>query len=78
VTRAVVDRIGLEQGVFVGLLVFGTGLVYLLALTARWVTTGFASLPSPALDVVALTATVLGLQVVFSSFFLSAVGDDAF
>jgi hypothetical protein len=78
VTRAVVDRIGLEQGVFVGLLVFGAGLVYLLALTARWVTTGFASLPSPALDVVALTATVLGLQVVFSSFFLSAVGDDAF
>lgn len=78
VTRAVIDRVNLEHGVFVGLLVFGAGFVYLLQLGVQWATSGFASLPSPALDVVALSATVLGLQLVFSSFFLSAVGDDAF
>ena len=77
-TRAVVDRVDLERGALAGLIVFGAGVAYLLALTVRWASSGFGSLPSPALDVVALTATVLGLQVVFSSFFLSAVGDDAF
>jgi len=77
-TRAVVERIRLERGTLAGLFVFGAGAAYLLALTVRWVNSGFASLPSPALDVVALVATVLGLQVVFSAFFLSALGDDAF
>jgi glycosyltransferase involved in cell wall biosynthesis len=75
-TRAVVERVGLEQGALAGLFVFAAGAAYLLALTVRWVNWGFASLPPPALDVVALGATVLGLQVVFSAFFLSAVGDD--
>jgi hypothetical protein len=77
-TRAVVERVGLERGALAGLLVFGAGAAYLLVLTARWVSSGFVAPPSPALDVVALAATVLGLQVVFSSFFLSTVGDDAF
>jgi hypothetical protein len=77
-TRAVVERVGLERGALAGLLVFGAGAAYLLVLTARWVSSGFVAPPSPAVDVVALAATVLGLQVVFSSFFLSTVGDDAF
>jgi len=78
VTRAVVERVGLEHGMLAGLLLSGAGVAYLIALTVRWTSSGFGSLPSPALDVVAMAATVLGLQVVFSSFFLSAVGDEAF
>jgi hypothetical protein len=78
VTRAVVERVGLEHGMLAGLLLSGAGVAYLIALTVRWASSGFGSLPSPALDVVAMAATVLGLQVVFSSFFLSAVGDEAF
>jgi hypothetical protein len=77
-TQVVVERVGLEQGALGGAFVFALGVAYVLSLTVRWVSSGFGSLPSPALDVVALTATVLGLQIVFSSFFLSAVGDDAF
>ena len=77
-TRLTIERVGLERGVLAGLSVFGAGVAYLLVLVARWMRSGFGPLPSPALDVVALAATVLGIQIVFSSFFLSAVGDDVF
>jgi len=77
-TQGVIERVGLDQGALAGGLVFAAGIAYLLSLVVSWVSSGFGSLPSPALDVVAMTATVLGLQIVFSSFFLSAIGDDAF
>jgi hypothetical protein len=77
-TQGVIERVGLEQGALAGALVFAAGIAYLLSLVVSWVSPGFGSLPSPALDVVAMTATVLGLQIVFSSFFLSGIGDDAF
>ena len=77
-TRAVVERVDLKKGVLAGLFVFIVGAVYLLGLVVSWASSGFASLPSLVFDIVALAATVLGLQTVFSVFFLSVVGDDAF
>jgi hypothetical protein len=67
------DRVQLEHGATAGLLVFALGTVYGVVMIARWITSDFGQLPILMADIVALTAIVLGVQIVFSSFFLSTV-----
>jgi hypothetical protein len=73
VTSMLTDRVQLEHGATAGLLVFALGTVYGVVMIARWITSDFGQLPILMADIVALTAIVLGVQVVFSSFFLSTV-----
>lgn len=63
----------LERSAMAGLAVFGGGAAYGLYLASRWVASGFTRLPLVAADIVAFTAIVLGLQVVFSAFFMSTI-----
>jgi hypothetical protein len=56
---------------------FGAGAAYTAFLLGGWVTSGFTQLPLLMADIAAFTAIVLGLQVVFGSFFLSAVAGRA-
>jgi hypothetical protein len=61
----------LERGLVVGGLTFAVGLVANLAILAHWLRSGFAGpLDAVRLAIFALTAMVVGAQVLFSSFYL--------
>ncbi|ELZ14074.1 glycosyl transferase family 2 [Haloterrigena salina JCM 13891] len=73
ITEHVVGSLSLEHGATAGVLVFGVGGLYAAGLVYQWVSNGFASLEFTMGALVAFTAIVIGLQTVFSSFFLSSV-----
>jgi len=73
VTEFVLDHVQLEHGASFGFALFAAGLVFVTAMVSRWVTNDFARLPFVEGNVLALTAVVLGLQITFQSFFLSAI-----
>lgn len=75
VTGLIVNRIKLKHGATAGLLVLGAGAVYVVLMGARWVASGFSTLPVLMADIAAMTAVVFGVQLVFSSFFLSSVAE---
>lgn len=63
----------LERGATAGVLMIGAGGVYAAWLLGDWVLSGFGAVPFTAEALIAFTAVVVGIQFVFSSFFLSAV-----
>ena len=65
----------LEQSASMGFGIFGIGAVYAAYLIGNWVTSDFTELPLIASDVLAFTAIVFGLQIVFGSFLLSSLAD---
>ncbi len=69
------NHLRLEQGATVGLLLFSGGAVYGIYLLNEWVSSGFTELPFVMNDMIAFTAIVLGLQTVFSAFFMSAIAE---
>jgi len=73
VTEFVSQRLGLERGATSGLAVFGAGAMYATYLVVTWVQSGFAAVPFTVGSLVAFTAIVIGVQTVFSAFFMSAV-----
>jgi len=72
-TERLTGSFQLERSAMVGLAVFGGGAAYAVYLASRWVASGFTQLPLVAADIVAFTAIVLGLQIVFSAFFMSTI-----
>ncbi|PSQ18861.1 glycosyl transferase [Halobacteriales archaeon QS_8_69_26] len=74
-TTAVATVMTLERGVLVGILVFVAGIASAGLLLQRWLVAGYEALPGLTADVAAFTAIVVGIQTVFFSFFLSAIGD---
>ncbi|MFB1066365.1 glycosyltransferase family 2 protein [Natrinema sp. H-ect4] len=73
ITERVTESLSLEHGATAGLAVFGVGSVYAATLLYQWATSGFMTLEFTMGALVAFTAIIIGLQTVFSSFFLSAV-----
>ncbi|MFB6111867.1 MAG: glycosyltransferase family 2 protein [Halobacteriaceae archaeon] len=71
-----IERVRLEHGASLGMVIFAAGAGYGFAMLARWIESGFARLPLVMEDVAAMTAIVVGIQVVFLSFYLSAVAGD--
>lgn len=69
------ERLRLEHGATLGLALFAGGSVYATYLVVQWLTSGFVELPLLMEDVVAFTAIVLGVQMVFSSFFMSTIAE---
>ena len=74
VTRTITERVSLERGATLGLVVFGLGVVMAGGLVYEWVVSGFSSLGFTRTALGAFTAIVIGLQTVFSSFFFSIIG----
>ena len=75
-TTWLIERLTLERGLAIGaLLVLGGG-SYVIATLSRWVTTGFAALPSLSTNIFAVVVMVLGVQLLFGSFLLSCVAMD--
>ncbi|WP_458208917.1 glycosyltransferase family 2 protein [Haladaptatus sp. NG-SE-30] len=68
-------RLQLEHAATLGLLMFAGGATYAGYLLVQWVTSGFVELPLLMDDIVAFTAIILGVQTVFSSFFMSAIAE---
>ena len=67
-------KFNLEKGLILGALVFLLGFSGLIAIFYRWVSEGFGPLNEVRLALFSLTFMVMGIQTIFSSFFLSLLG----
>ena len=77
VTEFVIEHLNLERGATVGLSVFGAGTVYAGYLVVTWAQSGFTAVPFTMGSIAAFTAIVIGVQTVFSAFFMSVVADSS-
>ncbi|WP_207589852.1 glycosyltransferase [Halomontanus rarus] len=75
ITNRVTESLSLERGASIGVAMFAVGGVYAGVLVYQWISSGFGSMTFTMGSLVAFTAIVLGLQTVFSAFYLSAVTD---
>lgn len=73
VTKLLSRWLSLERGAVLGVGVLTAGGLYAATLVARWIGTGFSSIPVTSASLLSFTAIVLGIQTVFSAFFLSAI-----
>lgn len=64
----------LERGIYVGLTLLAVGSISLLWVLKRWVEVSFGPMDEMRLALIGMTFFVLGVQTVFSSFFLSLLG----
>jgi glycosyltransferase involved in cell wall biosynthesis len=64
----------LERGIILGVILFLLGLAVNLAILYQWVTVGFGGQLRVREAVLAMTLIVIGVQTMFSSFFLSILG----
>jgi acid phosphatase family membrane protein YuiD len=67
------DAMTLERGATVGLVVFALGAVTASLLVVRWAATGGVTAGFTKTALAALSAIVIGLQTIFSSFYLSVI-----
>ena len=63
--------ISLERGIYIGSIILFLGLVISLAILSYWISYGFPSLNQTRTLLYALTLFIVGIQTIFSSFFLS-------
>jgi glycosyltransferase involved in cell wall biosynthesis len=68
-------RLSLEKGATIGLLIFLAGFAYTAYLVWKWIDSGFKNLPMLYQDILSFTLLVIGLQTIFSSFFLSMLSE---
>ena len=68
------DRLRLEHGLIAGGLVLLAGLVMCVVIAVAWLDRGFGELSEQKLAVIGMTLVVVGIQIVFASFFLSVLG----
>jgi len=73
VTTGILEHMTLERMATLGLVTFAGGAVYAGWLLVQWAQTGFTQLPMVLGDILAFTAIVLGIQIVFNAFFMSAI-----
>jgi hypothetical protein len=73
ITGWITEHAQLAHGATAGLLLFGAGGAYGAFLLSEWVSSGFSKLPLLMADIVAFTGIVLGIQIVFGAFFMSAI-----
>jgi glycosyltransferase involved in cell wall biosynthesis len=72
-TSWIMENATLERGASTGLAVFIVGAMYASWLVVDWALSGFGAVPFTTSSLLAFTAIVIGVQLVFSSFFLSSV-----
>jgi len=70
-TRAIRDRFTLETGATIGVILSALGTGYMGYGVVVWMIEGYAAVPSASWNLLAATVVVLGIQTVFTSFFLS-------
>lgn len=72
ITEFILRYVSLEKGATLGLIMLLVGLSYTLYLIWKWVGSGY--LPMRGEDMIGFTFLIIGLQTIFSSFFLSMIG----
>jgi hypothetical protein len=77
VTQLIRDRIRLEHGVAVGLVLFTAGVAYFAVTITQWLASSGGFVLAVVPNMIAFTAIVIGVQSVFSSFFLSMIAGGA-
>ncbi|WP_312907627.1 glycosyltransferase family 2 protein [Natronosalvus caseinilyticus] len=75
VTTWLCDHITLERGATAGLVVFTAGTVYATYLLITWIANGYDVLPLVAGDIATFVAIAIGIQTVFTSFFIDILTD---
>jgi hypothetical protein len=75
VTRWIQGSFSLEQGATVGFALFGVGALYGTYLLYGWIASGYGAVPFGAVNMVAFTLVVIGVETVFASFHLSALAE---
>jgi glycosyltransferase involved in cell wall biosynthesis len=70
------ENVTLESGSIVGLAMFVAGGSYAAYVVYRWLTLGYESLFSLSSDVFAFTLIIIGLQIIFSSFFVDVLSEE--
>jgi hypothetical protein len=75
VTSWIVAHLSLERGGLIGLGLLAAGGTYATYLLYQWAAVGYEALPTLSHDVLAFVLIILGLQTVFSSFFIHMVRD---
>jgi hypothetical protein len=73
VTKLLANRVEVEYGVTVGVALFVSSTIYISVGVFQWAASGFVATPVVESNVLALTAMVLGIQLVFTSFLLSLI-----
>ena len=76
VTLWIHENVHLEHGITVGFGLFVLGVGYLVATAVNWFAAGGDILPLIVPNMITFTAVVVGVQAVFSSFFLNMIADD--
>ncbi len=67
-------KVRLEHGLMLGSAIFFVGLVIGLVIVVQWINRGFGALGEEQLAIFSLTLAVIGVQIIFSSFFMSILG----
>jgi glycosyltransferase involved in cell wall biosynthesis len=75
-SRLVSERISLEKGALIGLIVFAIGALHALYLISRWINSGYLLVPEVKESILGMVLIVIGLQTIFFSFFLSMLGEE--
>jgi glycosyltransferase involved in cell wall biosynthesis len=68
------QRFQLEDGLLVGTVVSGIGLIAAAVIIGRWIADGAGALSEERLAILAATLIIIGVQIFFSSFLLSILG----
>lgn len=76
ITEWIVHYSSLERGITIGIVIFGSGFLYSIYRIAMWILEGFPDFPWLEQNMIAFTLIIVGLQTVFSSFFLSLIGGE--
>ncbi|WP_425607395.1 glycosyltransferase family 2 protein [Halomontanus rarus] len=76
ITMWATDSLSLEHGATAGTIIFAVGSIYVGVLLSQWVSGGFGSVLFTMGALAAFTAIVIGLQTVFSAFYLSAINGE--
>jgi len=75
ITDYLESQVTLERGAALGTGLIVGGGIYAGLLVSTWVASGFTAVPFTLASLLAFTAIVLGLQTVFSAFFLNEITD---
>ncbi len=73
-TVGLMEKFNLEKGVIAGAVIGLIGLIGLISLIWIWWKSGFGALSEEKLLIISITLLMLGLQIVFSSFFFGLLG----
>jgi len=69
--KALYEHFRLEHGIVLGALIFTAGFLMDLYILVKWIANRFGPLTEINLAILSLTFIVIGVQIIFSSFFLS-------